>query len=223
MVNKRDNTISSRETFAAINRSGNPVMKATFTMTTPDNKAHLSSPLTLEKCLMFESGMLEFELKYIVEFRYTNYVDSDLNYELADSNFYELSQHKLHRCLSEKITHMTKSEFLSMLKRQYTSHYHMYDLDQLGQKSTNHVDYTDNLMKIDPALLSNACLNKDIRGHFAKYRFKNVSGADTHELHVYYNGVLPDVLSISTLNIRDDKKVTCAEQVTPSKVLYKLA
>jgi len=48
MVNKRDNTISSRETFAAINRSGNPVMKETFTRTTPDNKAHLSSPLTLE-------------------------------------------------------------------------------------------------------------------------------------------------------------------------------
>ena len=105
MVNKRDNTISSRETFAAINRSGNPVMKETFTRTTPDNKAHLSSPLTLEKCLMYESGMLDFELKYIVEFRYTNYVDSDLNYELADSNFYKLSQHKLHRCLSEMITH----------------------------------------------------------------------------------------------------------------------
>ena len=47
-VNKHDNTISSRETFAAINRPGNPVMKETFTRTTPDNKARLSSPLTLE-------------------------------------------------------------------------------------------------------------------------------------------------------------------------------
>ena len=119
MVKKRDNTISSRETFAAINRLDNPVMKETFTRTTPDNKAHLSNPLTLEKCLMLESGMLYFQLKYIVEVRYTNYVDSDLKYELIDSNFYyELSQHKLHRCLS-------KSEFLSMLKRHYTSHYRM--------------------------------------------------------------------------------------------------
>ena len=54
MVNKRDNTISSRETFAAINRPGNPVMKETFSRTIPNNKAHLSSPLTLEKCLTFE-------------------------------------------------------------------------------------------------------------------------------------------------------------------------
>jgi hypothetical protein len=43
MVNKRDNTFFSRETFAAINRSGNPVMKETFTRTTFNNKAQLSS------------------------------------------------------------------------------------------------------------------------------------------------------------------------------------
>ena len=55
-VNKRDNTISSRETFAAINRPGNPVMKGT-----PNNKARLSSPLTLEKCLTFERDMLEVQ------------------------------------------------------------------------------------------------------------------------------------------------------------------
>ena len=52
-VSQRDNTISRRETFAAINRPGNPVMKETFTRTTPENRAHLSSPLTLEKCLTF--------------------------------------------------------------------------------------------------------------------------------------------------------------------------
>jgi hypothetical protein len=40
-VYQRDNTISRRETFAAINRPGNPVMKETFTRTTPENKAHL--------------------------------------------------------------------------------------------------------------------------------------------------------------------------------------
>lgn len=61
----------------------------------------------------------------------------------------------------------------------------------------NHADYTDNLLKIDPALLlSNACLTKDSTGYLVKYRFKNVSGVDTHELHVHYNGVLPGVLSI---------------------------
>ena len=123
VVNKRDNTISSRETFAAINRPGNPVMKETFTRTTPDNKARLSSPLTLEKCLTFERDMLDFQQKYNVEVRYTNYVDADLKYEirarfeLTDSNFYELSQQELHRCLSEMIAPMTKEEFLSMLKK----------------------------------------------------------------------------------------------------------
>ena len=121
-VNKHD-TISSRETFAAINRPGNPVMKETFTRTTPDNKARLSSPLTLEKCLIFIRGMLDFQQKYNVEVRYTNYVDADLKYEirarfeLTDSNFYELSQQELHRCLSEMIAPMTKEEFLSMLKK----------------------------------------------------------------------------------------------------------
>ena len=122
-VNKRDNTISSRETFAAINRPGNPVMKETFTRTTPDNKARLSSPLTLERCLVFERDMLDFQQKYNVEVWYTNYVDNDLKYEirarfeLTDSNFYGLSQQELHRCLSEMIAPMTKEEFLSMLKK----------------------------------------------------------------------------------------------------------
>ena len=46
MVNNRDNTISSWETFAAINRPGNSVMRETITRTTPDNKARLSCPLT---------------------------------------------------------------------------------------------------------------------------------------------------------------------------------
>ena len=54
-------------------------MKETFTRTTPENKAHLSSPLTLEKCLTFERDMLDFQQKYNVEVRYTNYVDTDLN------------------------------------------------------------------------------------------------------------------------------------------------
>ena len=81
-VNKRDNTISSRETFAAINRPGNPVMKETFTRTTPDNKARLSSPLTLEKCLVFERDKLDFQQNYNVEVRYTNYVDNDPKYEI---------------------------------------------------------------------------------------------------------------------------------------------
>ena len=67
--------------------------------------------------------MLDFQQKYNVEVRYTNYVDTDLKYEirarfgLTDSDFYELSQQELHRCLSEMIAPMTKSEFLSMLKR----------------------------------------------------------------------------------------------------------
>jgi hypothetical protein len=122
-IYQRDNTISRRETFATINRPGNPVMKETFTRTTPEKKAHLSSPLTLEKYLTFEHDMLDFQQKYYVEVRYTNYVNTDLKYEirarfgLTDSDFYELSQQDLHRCLSEMIAPMTKSEFLSMLKR----------------------------------------------------------------------------------------------------------
>ena len=43
-VSQRDNTISRREAFAAINRPGNPGMKETFTRITPENRAHLSSP-----------------------------------------------------------------------------------------------------------------------------------------------------------------------------------
>ena len=111
-IYQRDNTISRRETFAAINR----LLKET-------QKKHLSSPLTLEKCLTFERDMLDLQQKYNVEDRYTNYVDTDLKYEirarfgLTDSDFYELSQQGLHRCLSEMIAPMTKSEFLCMLKR----------------------------------------------------------------------------------------------------------
>lgn len=96
-------------------------MKETFTRTTPDNKAHLSNSLTLEKCLAFERDMLDFQ-KYNVEVHYTKYVDSDLKYEirarfgLTNSDFYELSKQGLHRCLSEMIAPMTNSEFLSMLK-----------------------------------------------------------------------------------------------------------
>ena len=103
-----------RETFAAINRPGNPVMKEMFTQTTPDNKAHLSSPLTLKKCLTFERGMLDFQQKCNVE-RYTNYADTDLKYEtkakfgLTGSDFNELSQ-DLHRCLSEMIVSLIKSD-----------------------------------------------------------------------------------------------------------------
>ena len=105
--------------FAAINRPGNPVMKGTFTRTTP------------EKCLTFERDMLDFQQKYNVEVRYTNYVDTDLKYKirdrfgLTDSDFYEPSQQELHRCLSEMIAPMTKSEFLSMLKRAVHLHYRM--------------------------------------------------------------------------------------------------
>ena len=69
-VYQRANTISRRETFAAINRPGNPVMKETFT-----------SPLTLEKCLTFERDMLDFQQKYNVEVRNTNYVNMDLEYK----------------------------------------------------------------------------------------------------------------------------------------------
>ena len=102
-IYQRDNTISRRETFATINKPGNPVMKETFTRTTPENKAHLSSPLTLEKYLTFEHDMLDFHQKYYVEVRYTNYVNTDLKYEirarfgLTDSDFYELSQQGLPR------------------------------------------------------------------------------------------------------------------------------
>ncbi len=41
-VSQRDNTISRREAFAAINRPGNPGMKETFTRITPENRVHLS-------------------------------------------------------------------------------------------------------------------------------------------------------------------------------------
>jgi len=67
--------------------------------------------------------MLDFQQKYNVELRYTNYVSTDLKYEikarfeLADSDFYELSQQGFHRCLFEMIAPMTKSEFLSMFNR----------------------------------------------------------------------------------------------------------
>ena len=87
------------------------------------DQAHLSSPLKLEKYLTFERDMLDFQQKYNVEVRYTNYVSTDLKYEirarfeLADSDFYELSQQGLHRCLFEMIASMTKSEFLSMFNR----------------------------------------------------------------------------------------------------------
>jgi len=57
-------------------------MKEPFTRKTTDNKAHLSNPLTLEKCLAFERDMLDFQQKYNVEAHYTNYVDSDLKYEI---------------------------------------------------------------------------------------------------------------------------------------------
>ena len=57
-------------------------MKETFTRTTPDNKARLSSPLTLEKCLVFERDKLDFQQNYNVEVRYTNYVDNDPKYEI---------------------------------------------------------------------------------------------------------------------------------------------
>ena len=72
-------------------------MKETVTRTTPENRAHLSSPLTLEKCLTFKRDMLDFQQNYNVEVRYTNYVDTDLKYEirarfgLSDSYFYKLS------------------------------------------------------------------------------------------------------------------------------------
>lgn len=81
-------------------------------------------------------------------------------------------------------------------------------------------DYVANLSKIDPALLSDACFTKDSTGYLAKYRFKDASGVDTHELHVHYNGV-PGALTIGALNIRDvvkGKKLTRAKQVTPAKV-----
>ena len=81
-VNQRENTHSLRETFHAINRPGNPVIKETFTRTTPENKAYLEGPLTLDKCLTFERDMLDFQQKYNVEVRYTNYVAQDLKYEL---------------------------------------------------------------------------------------------------------------------------------------------
>ena len=57
-------------------------MKERFTRTTPENKAHLSSPLTLENCLTSERDMLDFQQKYNVEVRYTNYVDAGLMYEI---------------------------------------------------------------------------------------------------------------------------------------------
>jgi len=68
-------------------------MKEPFTRKTTDNKAHLSNLLTLEKCLAFERDMLDFQQKferdmldfqqkYNVEAHYTNYVDSDLKYEI---------------------------------------------------------------------------------------------------------------------------------------------
>jgi hypothetical protein len=57
-------------------------MEETFTRTTPDNKARLSSPLILENCLMFERDMLDFQQLYNVEVRYTTYVDSDLKWAI---------------------------------------------------------------------------------------------------------------------------------------------
>jgi hypothetical protein len=46
------------------------------------------------------------DLKYVIRARF----------ELTDSNFYELSQQELHRCLSEMTAPMTKLEFLIMIK-----------------------------------------------------------------------------------------------------------
>ena len=122
-VNQRENTHSLRETFHAINRPGNPVIKETFTRTTPENKAYLEGPLTLDKCLTFERDMLDFQQKYNVEVRYTNYVAQDLKYELrarfelSDSRFYELTQAQLHRYLAEMIAPVTKAEFLKIIKK----------------------------------------------------------------------------------------------------------
>ena len=60
--------------------------------------------------------MLDFQQKFNVEVRYTNYADTDLKYKtkarfgLTGSDFNELSQQGLHRCLSEMIVPMIKSD-----------------------------------------------------------------------------------------------------------------
>ena len=70
-------------------------MRETFTRTTPENPAYLDSPVTPDKCLQFERDMLDFQQKYNVEVRYTNYLSQELKYELktrfdlTDSHFYE--------------------------------------------------------------------------------------------------------------------------------------
>ena len=57
--------------------------------------------------------MLDFQQKYYVEVRYTNYIAQDLKYELrarfelSDSRFYELKQAKLHRHLAELFAPVT--------------------------------------------------------------------------------------------------------------------
>ena len=112
---RRDNTHAYRDSYNATHRPNDPLKTESFTRTTPECKAQLAGPLTLEK-------FLDFQNKYNVKVRHTSYLSDELKaemkarFDLTDSRFYTMAAQDLERYLSEMITPFCKSEFLSMLK-----------------------------------------------------------------------------------------------------------
>jgi uncharacterized protein YoxC len=93
-VSNRDNTHAYRDSYNATHRPNVPLKTESFTRTTPECKAKLDGPLTLEKCLKFQKDILDFQNKYNVEVRHTSYLSDELKAEmkarcdLSDSHFY---------------------------------------------------------------------------------------------------------------------------------------
>jgi hypothetical protein len=121
-VSNRDNTHAYRDSYNATHRPNDPLKTESFTRTTPECKAQLDGPLTLEKYLEFQKDILDFQNKYNVEVRHTSYLSDELKaemkarFDLSDSRFYTMMTQDLERYLSEMIAPVCKSEFLSMLK-----------------------------------------------------------------------------------------------------------
>jgi hypothetical protein len=121
-VSKRDNTHAYRDSYNATHRPNDPLKTESFTRTTPECKAKLDGPLTLEKCLEFQKYILDFQNKYNVEVRHTSYLFDELKaemkarFDLTDCRFYTMTTQDFERFLSEMIAPVCKFEFLSMPK-----------------------------------------------------------------------------------------------------------
>ena len=60
-ISNRDNTHAYRDSYNATHRPNDPLKTESFTRTTPECKAKLDGPLTLEKCLEFQKDILDFQ------------------------------------------------------------------------------------------------------------------------------------------------------------------